>query len=211
MDARRYAPATQRNREPILAVLTRVLPAEGLVLEVASGTGEHALFFAANLPHLAWQPSDPDPDNRASIQSWRDHAQPANVREPADLDATAPTWPIDRADAVVSINMIHIAPWSACEGLMRGAARVLSPGGLLYLYGPFKRDGKHTAPSNETFDRSLREQNAEWGVRDLDEVRRAAAADGLMWSETVQMPGNNLSVVFRCGTAHAAELRGALN
>ena len=147
MDARRYAPATQRNREPILAVLTRVLPAEGLVLEVASGTGEHALFFAANLPHLAWQPSDPDPDNRASIQSWRDHAQPANVREPADLDATAPTWPIDRANAVASINMIHIAP------------------------------------SNETFDRSLREQNAGWGVRDLDEVRRAAAADGLMWSD----------------------------
>jgi hypothetical protein len=197
IDARRSAPATQRNREPILAVLARALPAAGLVLEVASGTGEHACFFASKLPGLEWQPSDPDDGNRASIAAWRDEAALPNLRAPLALDATWERWPIERADALLNINMIHIAPWAACAGLMRGAARVLSPGAPLLLYGPFRRGGRHTAPSNEAFDRGLRAQNATWGVRDLDEVTRAAAAQGLALAEIVEMPSNNLSVIFR--------------
>jgi hypothetical protein len=196
-DVRRSAPATQRNREPILAVLARVLPSAGLVLEVASGTGEHACFFASKLPELTWQPSDLDDGNRASIAAWRDEAALPNLRAPLALDATSARWTIERADALVNINMIHIAPWAACEGLLRGAARVLPPGAPLVLYGPFRRGGRHTAPSNEAFDRGLRAQNAAWGVRDLDEVTRAAAAEGLPLAEIVEMPANNLSVIFR--------------
>jgi hypothetical protein len=197
IDARRSAPATQRNREPILAVLARVLPSAGLVLEVASGTGEHACFFASKLVGLEWQPSDPDDGNRASIAAWRDEAALPNLRAPLALDATAERWPVERADALININMIHIAPWAACEGLVRGAARVLSPGAPLVLYGPFRRGGRHTAPSNDAFDRGLRAQNATWGVRDLDEVTRAAAAQGLALDEFVEMPSNNLTVIFR--------------
>ncbi|MGZ3426872.1 MAG: DUF938 domain-containing protein [Polyangia bacterium] len=196
-DARRSAPATQRNREPILGVLARVLPPVGLVLEVASGTGEHALFFAGKLPGLQWQPSDLDEGNRASIAAWRDQAALPNLRPPIALDATWERWPVERADAMVSINMIHIAPWAACAGLMRGAARLLPAGAPLVLYGPFRRGGRHTAPSNEAFDRGLRAQDAAWGVRDLDEVVRVAAAAGLTLDEVVEMPSNNLSVVFR--------------
>jgi hypothetical protein len=193
---RRYAAATQRNREPILDVLRRVLPAAGRVLEIASGTGEHAVFFAASLPHLTWQPSDVDAANRASIAAWREEAQLPNLLAPLDLDATSDEWAIDGAAAVVNINMIHIAPWAACEGLMRGAARVLGDGGVLYLYGPYMRDGQHTAPSNEAFDRALRAQNQAWGVRDMVDVRRVAEANGLRWNEPVPMPGNNFSLSF---------------
>jgi cyclopropane fatty-acyl-phospholipid synthase-like methyltransferase len=204
---KRHAPATLRNRGPILAVLERTLPlgsgvanaelGAGTVLEVASGSGEHAVYFAAHLPHLTWQPSDDDDGALASIEAHRAEAGLANLAPAVRLDARAQSWPIARADAVVSINMIHIAPWEACEGLMRGAARVLSPGGVLYLYGPFKRGGAHTAPSNAAFDASLREHDAAWGVRDVDDVTREADNCGFERIEIVEMPANNLSVVFR--------------
>jgi len=196
-DARRFAPATQRNREPILAVLRRVLPAEGVLLEVASGTGEHAAFFAAALPRLIIQPSDADAQNLASIAAWRDHAGLANLRAPLALDATAERWPVERADAVLCVNMIHIAPWEACVGLVAGAARLLLPGNPLVLYGPFRRGGRHTSPSNEAFDASLRAEDPAWGVRDVDEVDVVAAAAGLQQSELIDMPSNNLCVVLR--------------
>ncbi|MDB4968089.1 MAG: hypothetical protein JWN44_3778 [Myxococcales bacterium] len=196
-EARRSAPATRRNREPIFGVLARVLPPAGLVLEVASGTGEHAVFFAGRLPALTWQPTDRDAANRASIAVWRDEAALPNLQAPLLLDATDERWPVERADAVVCINMIHIAPWAACEGLLRGAARLLPPGAPLYLYGPFRRGGRHTAPSNEAFDGGLRAENRSWGVRDLEEVERVAAAQGLTLAEIVEMPSNNLSLIFR--------------
>jgi hypothetical protein len=195
MDARRSAAATQRNREPILAVLRRVLPPAGVVLEIASGTGEHAASFALALPALRWQPSDPDAEARASIAAWC--AGLANVAPPLALDASADAWPIERADAIVCINMVHIAPWAACEGLLRGAARVLPGGGPLYLYGPYHVGGVPTAPSNAAFDADLRWRNPAWGVRDLEAVVAAAAAGGLRFVERVAMPANNLSVVFR--------------
>ena len=196
-DARRFAPATQRNREPILAVLRRVLPAEGVLLEVASGTGEHAAFFAAALPRLIIQPSDAEAQNLASIAAWRDHAGLANLRAPLALDATAESWPVERADAVLCVNMIHIAPWEACVGLVAGAARLLLPGNPLVLYGPFRRGGRHTSPSNEAFDASLRAEDPAWGVRDVDEVDVVAAAAGLHQTELIDMPSNNLCVVLR--------------
>jgi hypothetical protein len=195
MDARRYAPATQRNREPILDVLRRVLPAEGTVLEVASGSGEHAAFFARALPHLRWQPSDHDAEARASIAVWC--AGIPNVRAPLALDASSDAWPLAHADAVVCINMVHIAPWQACEGLMRGAGRLLAAGGVLCLYGPYRVEGAHTAPSNASFDEGLRRQDPAWGVRDLEAVVACAAASGLGFRERVSMPANNLSLVFR--------------
>lgn len=198
-DPRRYAPATLRNREPILGVLRVVLPGTGTVLEVASGTGEHAVFLAHALPALVWQPSDPDPGNRASIAAWTAATGIRTVRPPLALDAAAADWPVERADAVICINMIHIAPWPACLGLMRGAARLLPSGGPLYLYGPFRRGGLHTAPSNEAFDAGLREQDPAWGVRDLEAVTEAAAREGLLPDRVVEMPANNLSVVFRKG------------
>jgi hypothetical protein len=199
-DARRYAAAVQRNREPILAVLARVLPPTGVVLEVASGTGEHAAFFARELLRLVWQPSDPDDECRASIAAWRAHETLPNLLPPLALDATVEPWPIARADALVNINMIHIAPFTACEGLVRGAARLLAAGAPLVLYGPFARGGHHTAPSNEAFDRGLRARNPAWGVRDLDDVTRVATAAGLTLDETVDMPANNLTVIFRRGS-----------
>jgi len=194
-DARKHAPATERNRAPILEVLRRVLPPQGLVLEVASGTGQHAVAFAEALPHLTWQPSDPDPELRASIRGWSVSAGLGNLREPLDLDAAARGWPVERADAVVCINMIHIAPWPAGLGLLNGAARLLPAGAPLLLYGPFLRDGRHTAPSNAAFDDSLKARNPAWGVRDLGEVERAAT--GFTLAEVVEMPANNLTVVLR--------------
>jgi len=193
-------PATQRNREPILMVLQHdVLPATGLVLEIASGSGEHAVYFAARLPHLTWQPSDPDPALRASIAAWRDDpedgATPPNLRAPLALDVTNSPWPIDHADAIFCANMIHIAPWDATLGLFAGAARVLGAGPLA-LYGPFKRDGQHTAPSNESFDASLRARDERWGVRDIDAVAAVAATHGFALRARHSMPANNLLVVF---------------
>ncbi len=194
LDARRAAPAVQRNRAPLLAVLRHVLPARGVMLEVASGTGEHAAFFGAALPGLVWQPSDVDPAARASIAAWC-HDVPS-VQPPLALDAAAKHWPIDAADGVVCINMIHIAPWAACAGLLRGAGAILPAGGPLVLYGPYRVGGAHTAPSNAAFDDALRAQDPAWGVRDLEDVVALAARHGLVHRETVAMPANNLTVVF---------------
>jgi SAM-dependent methyltransferase len=191
------APAVARNRDPILAVLRRVLPARGTVLEIASGSGEHAVYFAAALPEITWQPTDRDADELRSIAAYRTAAQLPNLLPPLELDAAASRWPMVRADAVVSINMIHIAPWTAAEGLMAGAGRVLAPGGLLYLYGPFKENGRHTAPSNAAFDASLKARDSEWGVRDVAEVSDLAGRHGLVLVDRVVMPANNLSLVFR--------------
>ncbi len=196
-DGRRFAAATQRNREPILAELARFLPSRGTVLEIASGTGEHATYFAPHLPGLRWQPSDPDPELRLSIAAWTAHLAAASVLPPVDLDVERVPWPVSQADAVVNINMIHIAPWSATRALMRGARAVLPPGGVLYLYGPFQRDHRHTAPSNQDFDQGLRRMNPAWGVRDLDDVTAVAAEEGLVRHQIVPMPANNLSVIFR--------------
>jgi SAM-dependent methyltransferase len=193
------SPSVARNREPILAVLRRVLPAGGIVLEIASGTGEHAMHFAAALPELTWQPTDRDPEARRSIAARRAAAVLPNLLPPLELDAAAPSWPVERADAIVAINMIHIAPWSAAEGLMAGAARLLAPGGILYLYGPYQENGRHTAPSNAAFDASLRARDPEWGVRDVGAVAELAARHGLALAERVAMPANNLSLVFRAG------------
>jgi SAM-dependent methyltransferase len=193
----RAAPAVARNRDPILQVLRRVLPAHGLVLEIASGTGEHAVHFARALPGIVWQPTDPDAAALRSIAAWREQAGLPNLRPPLEFDVTANTWPVERADAVVCINMIHISPWRSAEGLVAGAGRVLGPGGVLFLYGPYKEDGRHTAPSNEAFDADLRARNPEWGVRDLGDVIALAASHGLDFAERVAMPANNLSVVFR--------------
>jgi hypothetical protein len=196
--AARIAPAVARNRDPILAVLRRVLPTQGTVLEIASGTGEHAGYFAAHLPHLTWQPSDMEPAALASIATHRASAGRANLLEAIKLDATAPVWPITQADAIVSINMIHIAPWAAAQGLMAGANRMLSAGQILYLYGPFKENGRHTAPSNAAFDANLRAQDESWDVRDSGEVCELAARHGFDFVERVTMPANNLSLVFEC-------------
>ena len=193
----RQAPAAERNKDPILDVLRQVLPERGLVLEIASGTGQHAVHFAAALPALSWQPSDPDPANRESIAAYVSMSGLANVAAPLALDAREPNWPIDRADAVVCINMIHIAPWAAAEGLVRGAADLLGEGKPLVLYGPFTRGGRHTAPSNADFDASLKRRDAEWGVRDLDDVTALAQHHGLELERVVAMPANNLTVVFR--------------
>ena len=265
---RRAAGAAERNKGPILEVLKRVLPETGLVLEIGSGTGQHAAHFAPRLPGLVWQPTDPDPEMRASIDAWAQEAgtgfvagdtpenkRASNLRPALDLDVTGAVWPIEQeagtgaartgkqqVTAVFSANRIHIAPWDCCEGLLAGAGRILQPtrggedrssdrettrggdgqrsdrettsgeegpqtsrgpdrgktsAGLLILYGPFKIGGRHTAPSNESFDRSLRAQDASWGVRDLDAVAKAAAAHGLALTESVAMPANNLTVVFR--------------
>lgn len=192
-----HAPATERNREPILEVLRRALPSSGVVLEIASGTGQHAVFFAAALPHLTWQPTDLSPAHLESIRAWREAAGSPNLAPPMPLDVEAEPWPLAQADAVVAINMIHIAPWSACEALMRGAARVLPANGVLFLYGPFKRNGEHTSESNARFDERLRSDDPRWGVRDAGEVEEAAAKQGLRLVETVPMPANNQSLVFR--------------
>ncbi|HKS60136.1 MAG TPA: DUF938 domain-containing protein [Xanthobacteraceae bacterium] len=190
------APAVARNRAPILAVLREVLAAPGTVLEIASGSGEHAVHFASALPHLVWQPTDPDEQARRSIAAHAAQAQLPNLLAPLELDAAAPAWPVAHADAIVSINMIHIAPWRAAEGLIAGAARVLAAGSPLYLYGPFREHGRHTAPSNAAFDESLRARDPAWGVRELDDVVALAERHGLALSRTVAMPANNLSVIF---------------
>ena len=199
-DARRYAPAVARNREPILDVLRRHLPSRGLVLEVASGSGEHITHFAgASGPDLIFQPSDLDSAARASIDAWATTLGLPNIRSAIALDAASECWPIQCADVVLCINMIHIAPWVAAVGLMRGAAGVLPLGGMLYLYGPFRRDGRHTAPSNAAFDQGLRMRDPAWGVRDLEAVVAVADAHGFTQPLIVQMPANNLSLVFRKG------------
>jgi len=199
IDARRHAPATARNRDPILAVLRQHLPETGTLLEVSAGTGEHAAYFAAAFPGLVWQPTDPDPGARASIAAWARAVKLNTLRPPLDLDAAAEAWPVARADAVLCINMIHIAPWAAGLGLLRGAARILPPGGPLILYGPYKQGGAHTAPSNEAFDAGLRAQDPSWGVRELEVVAAEAGSLGFEAPAVVEMPANNLMLIFRRG------------
>lgn len=188
-------PAAERNREPILAVLRESLPSEGLVLEIASGPGQHAAWFAPRLPDLRWQPTDPKPEHLDSIAAWRDEVATANLLAPLPLDVLG-AWPIDRADAVVNINMIHVAPWEATHALFAGAARLLAAGAPMVMYGPYLR-GPATAESNLRFSESLRERDPSWGVRELEEVLAAAAAAGLELERIVEMPANNLSVVYR--------------
>lgn len=196
-DHRQQAPAATRNRDPILAVLRRVLPQTGTVLEIASGSGEHSVHFARALPGLVFQPSDPNPEARLSIAAWAADSGLANLRPPLALDAASPSWDVTAADAVLCINMIHISPWAATEGLIRGAAGILPPGGPLYLYGPYRRAGVVTAPSNEAFDQDLRRRDPAWGLRDLEAVAALAAAAGFSGPAVTAMPANNLSVVFR--------------
>ncbi|WP_107668489.1 DUF938 domain-containing protein [Cyanothece sp. BG0011] len=197
---KQYAPATQRNREYILEVLLRVLPASGNILEIASGTGEHSLFFAPAFSPRQWIPSDPNPTARNSIEAWRQDSSIDNIQSPLNINAANSNWGIEEKQlnitTIVNINMIHISPWSACLGLMKGANRILPSKGILYLYGPYKQEGKHTAPSNESFDQSLRSQNPEWGVRNLEDVIKVAEEKGLIFQEKVEMPANNLSVIF---------------
>ena len=192
-DPRRHAPATARNREALLAALRGLLPATGLVLEIGAGTGEHAVHMARALPELTWQPSDPSAEARASTDAWA--GDQANIRRALALDAEAWPWPIARADAVLCVNMIHIAPWAATLGLLRGAAAILPAGAPLVLYGPFLRAGVETAGGNLEFDASLRERNPAWGLRALEAV--AAVAEGFALEGVAEMPANNLTVLFR--------------
>ena len=196
-DDRQHAPATARNRGPILDVLRSILPSSGTVLEVASGTGEHVVHFARALPMLKWHPSDPSSEARRSIDAWIAAEGLANVRSPLDLDAACDNWPIDHATAVVCINMIHISPWTSTEGLMRGASLILDAGAPLYLYGPFRRATRPIEPSNAAFDEDLRGRDPRWGLRDLDEVAACAASYELVLDHEIEMPANNLSVIFR--------------
>ena len=199
-DARQYAPSAARNRDPIWSVLQPHLPQRGFVLEVASGSGEHTVHFARLAgPRLTFQPSDLDAQARASIDAWVETSGLANIRPALALDAAADVWPIAHAGVVVCINMIHISPWASAVGLVRGAVRVLSPGGLLFLYGPYRHEGRHTAPSNEAFDADLRRRNPLWGVRDLEAVAELAADAGFGAPVIAEMPANNLSVLFRRG------------
>ncbi|MCT2399812.1 class I SAM-dependent methyltransferase [Novosphingobium mangrovi (ex Huang et al. 2023)] len=198
-DARRHAPAAARNRDPILAVLRDVLPPSGLVLEVASGTGEHAVHFSRALPALSWQPSDPDAGARASVTAWREGEDLPNLLAPLELDAAAPQWPVGQADAIVCINMIHISPWESTEGLMAGAGRLLPSGHPLVLYGPYRRAGHPIEASNQAFDEDLRRRDPRWGLRNLEDVSACAQARGLALERVVEMPANNLCVVFRKG------------
>jgi SAM-dependent methyltransferase len=196
-DGRIVSPSAERNKQPIAEVLTRVLPTQGDVLEVSSGTGQHAVHFARAMPHIRWQPTEKDADGLTSIARWMAEAGLPNVNAPIHLDVHDETWPVAGVAAVVCINMIHIAPPSATEALLRGAAGVLPPGGILFLYGPYRRDGRHTSPGNEAFDKSLKASNPQWGVRDLEHVADLAASAGFELQEICDMPANNLSVVFR--------------
>jgi len=196
-DHRRSAPHVARNAGPITDVLRGILPERGRVLEIASGTGEHVVHFARAFPALAWQPSDPDPAALRSIEAWRGDAGLSNLQSPIALDVCADDWSIEGLDAIVCINMVHISPWSATMGLMRGAGRRLDAGAPLYLYGPYLQPGVPTAPSNLEFDSSLRARNPEWGLRRLDEVTALATEHGFGLDRVEPMPANNLSVIFR--------------
>ncbi len=190
-------PATLRNRDAILDVLRGVLPASGIVLEIASGSGEHVVHFAQALPNLTFQPTDPEHAALKSIAGWIDHEGLKNVRAPLMLDASSDKWPVTSAAAILCINMIHIAPWRAAEGLIRGAARILEQGSPLYFYGPYRRNDVLTAPSNEAFDANLKSRNKDWGLRNLEDVATLAKTYGFSAPEVTEMPANNLSVVFR--------------
>jgi SAM-dependent methyltransferase len=203
-DQRMFSPSAARNSEPIRRVLRRVLPTHGVVLEIGCGTGEHTVCFAEAMPNLSWQPSDPDADARASTAAWIKFTGLNNVLAPLDIDVCSTLWGVEQKapfDAIVSINMIHIAPWAASLGLFAGAGRLLGAGGLLVLYGPFMRDGVHNAPSNAAFDASLKARNPSWGVRDITDLERVAQASRLGVRETINMPANNILIVFSSGGA----------
>ncbi len=197
MDPRRSAPHVARNTAPIVDVLRGFLPAEGLVLEVASGSGEHALAFARAFPHLLWQPTDADPVGLRSIDAWRAADGVPNLMAPIHLDASADSWPVEKAQAILCINMVHISPWAATEGLMALAGQALAPGGLLALYGPYLEADVPLAPSNAAFDESLKSRDPAWGLRDRDAVAAAAKAEGLALTLRAAMPANNLMLLFR--------------
>ena len=203
MDARQYAPATQRNREPIWKVLAAVLQPNSNVLEIASGTGEHAVYFASKLKSGRWTPSEINPAARESIIAWRNTSRVDHFDLPLSIDVTQKNWWQQviksniNVNAIVNINMIHISPWQACLGLLEGAGNILPSGGILYLYGPYRRNGEHTAPSNARFDTSLRDRNSAWGIRDLEAVEKAAASWNLKLEKVLEMPANNLSVIFK--------------
>jgi SAM-dependent methyltransferase len=194
--AKRYAPATERNRDAIADILGSVLPATGLVLEIASGTGEHIVHFAQKFPLLKWQSSDPDSIALASITAWTADPTTANILPPLLIDASI-NWPVDHADAVICIKMVHISPWAATLGLLKNAARILPVGGILYLYGPYRRRGVSTAPSNEEFDRSLKARNPAWGLRFVEDLEAEASIVGMSLERLIEMPANNLSLIFR--------------
>ena len=196
---KRHAPAAARNRAPIAAALRDILPASGLVLEIASGSGEHAAWFAEDFPALIWQPSDSDQDALASIRAWCAGSGRSNLAPPIRLDASARAWPIDAADAILCVNMVHIAPWPAVLGLLDGAGGLLAPGAPLILYGPWLRDDVDTAPSNLAFDASLKARNPDWGLRDLGGFTAEAAARDLRFDRLLEMPANNIIAVFRRG------------
>ena len=196
-DGRWIAPAAERNKQPILEVLRRVLPARGRVLEIGSGTGQHLVHFAKALSDLSWQPSDPDPDYRRSIAYWSRLENLANAMPPLALDICSKPWPIAAADAIVCINVLHVSPWAATEALFEGARDVLTSAGVLLLYGPYRRHGWHTALSNEKFDAALRAHNLEWGVHDVEEIADVAARAAFVMGKPVAMPANNFSLVFR--------------
>ena len=200
----RSAPAAMRNRKPIAEVLAEWLPEAGTVLEIASGTGEHAAFLAEAFPVLEWQPSDSHPDALASIAGWRSQAELENLRDPMTIDAAAPCWPIDRADAILCINMVHISPWDSALGLLDGAARLLSDGAPLILYGPWIVDGVDTAPSNLAFDADLKRRDPSWGLRLLSDFRAEANARGLIFADRKDMPANNVMLLFRRAAPAAA-------
>ena len=196
-DGRLVVSSAERNRRPILNLLERVLPKTGLVLEIASGSGQHVVHFAQALKGLSWQPTDMDAGCRRSISGWLATAELANVRQPLDLDVRALPWRVPTLDAIVCLNLIHIAPWSVATALFAGAGLALRETGLLYLYGPYSVQGRHTALSNAAFDSALRAENPEWGVRDLKEVESLAKDQGFDLAETIEMPSNNFSVLFR--------------
>jgi len=196
-DLRQYAPATLRNRDLILGILRDVLPTKGVILEIASGSGEHVVHFARSFPDLVFQPSDREPKSLESVAAWVEATRVANVLAPTVLDVSQSPWPIASADGIICINMVHISPWEATLGLVKGAAAILPSTAPFYLYGPYKREGFATAPTNQAFDRSLRDRNATWGLRDLDAVAAAAQSVGFSVPTITEMPANNLSVVFR--------------
>jgi SAM-dependent methyltransferase len=192
-----FIPSAERNKGPILDILGRVLPGQGVVLEVASGTGQHIVHFAKAFPGLAWQPSDPDPELRESIALRVREEQIANVKPPIDLDVTTLPWPLQTAAALVCINMIHVCPWSATQALFKGANALLPAQHVLFLYGAYRRFGQHTSKSNEQFDAGLRAHDPEWGLRDIEAVSEAAALRGFVLAEVVEMPANNFSLIFK--------------
>ena len=196
-DRRLFAPAAARNRDVIAEVLMAAAPSTGVALEIASGTGEHVVHLAGLMPGISWQPTDIDPDHLASINAHRIAEARRNILPAMKLDVLESAWPVDQVDLIFNANMVHISPWACCEGLMAGAGRHLASGGLLFMYGPYRRDGAHTADSNRSFDQSLKSRNLDWGVRDLEDVVSLADSNGLVLERVVTMPANNLSVIYR--------------